>query len=180
MACKITSTKRHSAAFTLVELMIASSLGVLGTAAVLSFILFSARSTAALDNYFDLNLKTQLAMDKMSQQIRQVKKLTACSTTNLTFRDYDYGVLRYNYNPVRQELTRTKNGETQTLLTGCNSLQFSLFQRTPLSNTFQAHSTATSTNTKAIQFSWNCSRSAARGQANTESMRSAVVVIRDK
>ena len=160
--------------------MIASTLGVLGVAAFISYLIFSARSCNALDNYFDLNLKTQLAVDQMSRQIRQVQSLTACSTTNLTFKDYDGGVLRYNYNPVRQVLTRTKNGVTQTLLTGCNSLQFSLFQRTPLSNTFQAHSTATSTNTKAIQFSWNCSRSASRGQANTESMRSAAVVIRDK
>lgn len=180
MACKITFTKRRSAAFTLVELMVASGLGVLGTAALFSFILFSARSTAALDNYFDLDLKTQLAMDQMSQQIRQVQKLTACSTTNLTFQDYDGVALQFNYNPVAQVLTRTKNGTTNTLLTGCNSLQFSLFQRTPLSNTFQAYSTATSTNTKAIQFTWNCSRSVARDQTNNESMRSATVVIRGK
>jgi hypothetical protein len=47
-------------------------------------LLFSVRSTAALDSYFDLDLKTQLAVDKMSQQIRRVQKLTACPTTNLT------------------------------------------------------------------------------------------------
>jgi len=180
MASKITFTNQHCAAFTLTELMIAAALGVLGMAAVLSYIVFSARSTAALDNYFDLNLHTQLAVDQISQQIRQVQKLTACSTTNLTFQDYDGDVLEYNYDPVGQVLTRTKNGARQTLLTGCNSLQFSLYQRTPLSNTFEAYSTSTSTNTKVIQLSWNSFRSAGVGQTNTEGTASALVVIRDK
>jgi type II secretory pathway pseudopilin PulG len=180
MASKTTFTKQRSAAFTLVELMIATALGVLGTAAVVSYIIFSARSTAALDNYFDLNLHTQLVVDQMSQQIRQVQKLTACSTTNLTFQDYDGGVLQYNYDPVGQVLTRSKNGARQTLLTGCSSLQFSLYQRTPLSNTFEAYSASTSTNTKVIQLSWNCFRSTGEGRTNTEGAASALVVIRDK
>jgi prepilin-type N-terminal cleavage/methylation domain-containing protein len=180
MASTTTCTKPRSAAFTLVELMIATALGALGAAAVLSYILFSARSSAALDNYFDLNLKTQLAVDRLSQQIRQVQKLTACSTTNLTFQDYDGGALKYNYDRAAQMLTRTKNGAQDTLLTGCKSLQFSLFQRTPLSNTFQACSTATATNAKVIQISWNCTRSSSLGQTNSEGMKSALVVIRDK
>jgi type II secretory pathway pseudopilin PulG len=180
MASRITCTKQRSGAFTLVELMIATALGVLGTAAVLSYIVFSARSCNALDNYFDLNLKTQLAVDQVSQQIRQAQKLTACSITNLTFQDYDGGVLQFNYDPVGQVLTRTKNGVRQTLLTGCNSLQFSLYQRTPLSNTFEAYSTSTSTNTKVVQFSWNCFRSAGGGRTNTQGTASALVVIRDK
>ena len=180
MACKITFTKQRSAAFSLVELMVAGTLGVLGMAAFLSYIVFSARSTAALDNYFDLNLHTQLAVDQMSQQIRQVQKLTACSTTNLTFQDYDGSVLEYNYDPVGQVLTRTKNGARQTLLTGCNSLQFSLYQRTPLSNTFEAYSTSTSTNTKVIQIAWNSFRVAGVGQTNTEGADAALVVIRNK
>jgi type II secretory pathway pseudopilin PulG len=180
MASRITYTRQRSAAFTLVELMIATALGLLGTAAVLSYILFSARSTAALENYFDLNLHTQLAVDQMSQQIRQVQKLIACSTTNLTFQDCDGGVLEYNYDPVGQVLTRTKNSARQTLLTGCSSLQFSLYQRTPLSNTFEAYSTSTSTNTKVIQLSWNCFRSAGVGRTNTQGTASALVVIRDR
>jgi hypothetical protein len=180
MVSKITFTKKRSAAFTLVELMVASGLGVMVAAAVLSFMLFGARSSAALDNYFDLDLKTQMASDKMSQQIRQVQKLTAFSTNNLTFIDNDGGTLRYDYDPVTQVLTRTKNGAIQTLLTGCKSLQFSIFQRTPASNSFLPYSTSTSTNTKAIQLTWNCSRSGPLGQTNTESMQSGMVVIRDK
>ena len=180
MVCKITSTKKAAAAFTFIELMVASALGLLGTAAFLSFMLFFARSSAALGNYFDLDLKTQLAVDKMSQQIRQVQKLTACSTTNLTFQDYDGVSLQYNYDPTAQVLTRTKNGAQETLLTGCNSLQFALFQRTPASNSFQPFSTGTSTNTKAIQLTWSCSRTLALGQVNTEGMKSAMIVIRDK
>jgi type II secretory pathway pseudopilin PulG len=180
MACKTTCTKRRAAAFTLVEMLIATGLGVMGTAAVFSFILFSARSTAALDNYFDLDLKTQQAADQMSQQIRQVQKLTACSTNSLTFLDNDGGTLQFNYDPVARVLSRAKNGVTNTLLTGCYSLQFSVFQRTPASNTFLPYSTATSSSAKVIQLTWNCSRAVALGRTNTESMQSGMVVIRDK
>jgi Tfp pilus assembly protein PilW len=180
MVSKITLTRKRSSAFTLVELMVASGLGVLVAATVFSFILFGARSSAALDNYFDLDLKTQLAADKMSQQIRQVRKLTACSTNSLTFQDNDGGTLQYTYDPVARVLTRTKNGATETLLTGCNSFQFSVFQRTPASNSFQPYPTGISTNTKVIQLNWNCSRSGALGQTNTESMQSGMVVIRAK
>jgi hypothetical protein len=186
MACRITSTSPQApiasriAAFTLVELMVATGVFSLMGLMVLSFTFFSNRSFVSLTNYVDLDQKTQLALDKMSQQIRQVNSLTSYSSTNLVFQDYDGGTLSYTYNPNTQLLTRSKNSTSETLLTGCNSLQFSIFQRTPSNGTFQPFSTTDASSTKVIELTWNCSRKIFGSSANTECMQSAKVVIRRK
>ncbi len=180
MVCKITSTKK-CAAFTLMEFMVASVAGIIFLTAFMMFFWFSNRSFASLTNYLDLDQATQVTLDKMSREIRQVNKLTACSSTNLTFEDYDGGTLQYTYDPGARTVTRNKgNTNTTTLLTSCDSLQFSIFQRTPDTNTFQPVSTSTVTNTKVIELTWNCSRTILGGKVNTESMQSAKVVIRKK
>ena len=55
--------------------------------------------------------------------------LPNAASTNLTFQDFDGGTLSYTYDPNQQVLTRTKDSTSETLLTGCDSLQFSIFQR---------------------------------------------------
>src|SRR5262245_58119731 len=126
MDFKTTCINRRNSAFTLVELMVAIAVGMVVMAGVMSFLFFSSRSFIALGNYLDLDQRTQLALDKMSREIRQVHKLTSYASTNLTFEDAD-GPLSYTYNPTKQVLTRTKGGVTETLLTGCDSLQFSIY-----------------------------------------------------
>src|SRR5207245_1214502 len=120
------------------------------------------------------------ALDRMSRDIRQVNSLTSYASNSLTFQDYDGATLQFAYNSDSQTLTRTKSGATETLLTGCNSLQFSIFQRTPSNATFQPYSSSTVTNTKAIELTWNCSRKIMGSSANNESMQSAIVVMRKK
>src|SRR6185503_1092886 len=181
MAFKITFTSKRRAAFTLVEFMVASVLTIIVLGAVLSFFLFSSRSFVALNNYVDLDQQTQLALDKMSREIRQVNMLTSYSpTNNLTFQDYDGATLQYVYSPTARTLTRTKGGVNQTLLTGCDSIQFAVFQRTPSNDTFLPWTTTAVTNTKVVELTWNCSRTIMGSKVNTESMQSAKVVIRKK
>jgi hypothetical protein len=180
MDCKIISTKRSQAAFTLVELAVTCVSGLGLIAGLLSAFLFSSRSFASLTNYLELDQKTQVALDKMSREIRQVNRLTAYSSTNLTFEDYDLAALQYRYDATAQTLSRIKGGTTETLLTGCDSLRFSIFQRTPNTNTFQPFTTTTATNAKAIELTWNCSRQILGSKANNESMQSAMIVIRKK
>src|SRR5215510_8897315 len=135
MDCKITSTKK-SAAFTLVEMMVALGSGLIVLTALTLVFFFSNRSFASLTNYLDLDQKTQVALDKMSREIRQVNRLTGYTTNVLTFEDFDLRPLQYIYSPDAQTLTRLKGTSREVLLTGCNALQFSIFQRTPNTNTF--------------------------------------------
>lgn len=167
--------------------MVATALASLVVLAMTAFTLYLSRSYVALTNYSDLDERGQLAVDKFTQQVRQVKQLTSYSTNasgfiqSLTFQDYDSSTLIFAYDPSAQTLCRIKGGSTNVLLNGCNSLSFSLFQRNPQPFTFDAVSTAVATNCKLVQITWTCSRDVLHGdRRNTESVESAKVVLRQK
>jgi Tfp pilus assembly protein PilW len=183
MASKTTSGNGARAAFTLVEAMVAMGIGVMACAAILSFWGFTSRSLAAMANYADMDRRNQLTLDTLTQQIRQVNQLTnyVMSTngtiTSLTFQDYDNDSLTFAYSPGTRQLTRTKAGATSTLLTDCQSLAFSIYQRNVQSNTFDAVTTANATNCKLVEVTWVCSKPLA-GRANTEAMQTTKITIR--
>ena len=157
-----------------------AGIGAILLVAIASLVAYTGRSFAAIANYADLDKASRNALDLMSQQIRQTNKLKTGTDTRLVFEDYDGNPLTYNYDAAHQQLTRTKGGNSETLLTGCDSLKFSIFQRTPSNNTFLPYPTSNVTNTKVIELTWNCTRSCLSTKANTESMESAKIVIRKK
>src|SRR4051794_37513145 len=114
--------QRKTQAFTLVEMCVAVGISMLLVGALGSFSYFMSRSCASMTNYAVMDKQGQLALDKFTQQVRQVQKLTAYSPTNstpvtsLTFLDYDGGTLRFTYNSDAQTLTRTKGSVSETLL----------------------------------------------------------------
>jgi hypothetical protein len=77
-------------------------------------------------------------------------------------------------------LIRTKGPESTSLLTGCDTLQFFIFQRTPISNKFEPYPTTSVASAKLVELRWNCSRDIMGTKANTESMQSAIISIRQK
>ena len=168
-----------NAAFTLFELMVASSLGLLMATVLLALSLFCSRSFAAIANYVSLDQASQLALDKMSREIRQAHKLTAYSPTSLTFDDVDGKVLQFTYDPDSRTLLRISEGQTNALLPGCDSLSFSIFQRTPKEGTFDCYDPASVTDTKLIQVTWKCSRSILGAKVNTESVQSSKITLRN-
>jgi prepilin-type N-terminal cleavage/methylation domain-containing protein len=177
------SGKKSTSAFTLVEMIMAVAIGSLVLLAMTSFSLYSSRSLLAITNYQDLDQQSQLALDKFSKQVRQVKQLTSYSTNGssiigLTFQDFDDAALTFTYDSGAKTLTRIKSGISKVYLTGCDSLQFQIFQRTPLCNTFDCVSTATATNCKLVEVTWSCSRRNPQMAINSQSMQSAKVCIR--
>jgi len=177
------SGKRSTSAFTLVEMMVALGIGSLVLLAMTSFSFYSSRSLLAITNYQDLDQQSQLALDKFSKQVRQVKQLNSFSTsgsviTSLTFQDYDDAPLTFTYDSGAKTLSRIKNGVSKTYLTGCDSLQFQIFQRTPVSNSFDCVTTATAANCKLVEVTWSCSRSNPQMAVNSQSVQSAKVCIR--
>src|SRR6185436_2506052 len=117
MECTITSgrrNKRARSALTLVEVMVAMTLGTMTIGAVMSFSIFGARSFVAMGNYVDLDRKSRNTLDTMSKDIRQAVKCATngFSTTNLALQMADPTsgqsyTLTYNYNPDGQKLKRT-------------------------------------------------------------------------
>jgi Tfp pilus assembly protein PilW len=171
--------RRPVAAFTLLEVMIASALALVAMAAVGSFSWFSSRSFVAMTNYVELDQNSQFALDKMSREIRQAHRLDTYSPTSLTFVDAENNPLTFTYDADARTLSRVSGGQTNILLTGCDFLQFSKYQHTAISNTFDAYEPAYVTNTKMIQVSWVCSRKILGAKVNTESVQSAKIALRN-
>lgn len=171
----------------LVELMVATSLGSVVLAAVMALTVYSARSFAAVSNYVDLDMKSRNALDKMSQEIRQADGLTTFTTNQLVFSGTDpvtssAYTLTYSYNSGAATLTRQKSSEaqSQTLLTQCSALTWSMYQRNMTNGTDQPIPTSDVSQCKLIKLTWICSRSILGKSLNTESVQSAEIVIRKK
>ena len=182
MDSKITYTSpRRKAAYTLIEVMVASALGLLTVTVVAMLFWFSSRSFAATANYVALDQNSQLALDKMSREVRQARKLVGYSSTSLNLLDVDNNPLEFVWDKDSRRLMRISGDQTNTLLTGCDFLQFSKYQRNTISNTFDAVETAVVTNTKLIQVSWTCSRKifGATVNTNTESVQSSKITLRN-
>ena len=184
MVFKITSIKRlrekRRAGMTLVELMV--SVGICGIVLVglAALIFYTGRSFAAMANYVDLDAKSRNALDTMSREIRQTKRVITGNSTNLVFEDFDGLNLEYSYDAGARTLTRRKDGvaDPEPLLTECNFLEFSMYQRNPISGAYNQYATANEATCKLIQLRWVCSRDLIVARRNTESVQSAKIVIR--
>ena len=182
---KIINTRRgkrfsSQAGFTLVEFMIAVGLAALFATVLVSITLTTGRSFAEIVNYVDLDNYNRIALDNISREVRQVNFLATYDATHLSFVDNDNQPLTYEYVPASGTLTRTKNGATTLLLRGCDSMQFTLYQRSPVTNSFDLIPVTEATNCKVISITWTCSRSLLRLRANTEAAQAAKIVIRNK
>jgi Tfp pilus assembly protein PilW len=177
--------------FTLVEMMVA--LGV-GTAVVGSLVTLSITTSwnyTATANYVQMDDQSRTALDKIGKEIRNSTALlsfTSGSAQTLVFTNAnasDSMMLSYNHGMLRM----SKPGQaTVTLLTGCDSFSFSLFNRVPLVNgtafTFYASTNAAGTVdptiTKVVNMTWKCSRSILGSKLNTEIVQTAQIVLRNK
>lgn len=186
MCGKLTLLRRQ-AGMTLPEMMFTLMVGSILGAAVLSFSLYAGKSFAGLTNYVDLEQKSQIALDNMTREVRQVNRVLSFGTTTLrgqvitntiTFEDSDGENLAYTF--TGDILVRSKFGVDRVLLTNCDYLTFQVFQRNPIAGEWDQWSTSVATNTKLISVSWVCSRNILGNRMNTESVQTAKVVIRKK
>ena len=181
MVCKITSTSRKARVVlgaTLVETLMTVGIAGILLAVLASLTMFSGRSFLAFFNYADLNDKNRLTMDTMTRDLRECNRVTACTASRLDIQDADGTTITYNYSQGAGTLTRTQNGVSRTLVTGCDTLTFNLGTRNPIGGTFAVVSTADVNLAKVVNVSWNCSRTILGIRANTESVQTARIVIR--
>jgi hypothetical protein len=161
------------------EMVIALGVGSIVLTILAALSSYTARSFAGLANYTDLDRASRSALDTMSQQIRQTRRLTEGATNRLVFEDSDGGTLQFFYDAGAKTLRRTKNGAaSKVLLTNCKQLTFSMYQRNPVGGTYDVYPAATPATCKLIQLKWTCSRDMLKADANTESVQSSKIVIR--
>ena len=77
--------RKGQAAFTLVEVMVSSALGLMVVTVVAMLSFFSSRSFVAMTNYTDLNMASEVVLDKMSREIARRGKSRRTPLTALPF-----------------------------------------------------------------------------------------------
>ncbi len=165
--------------FTLSEYMVGIGVGLLVTLTVVPLSIFSGRTFAALANYSELNAAGTRALDSITRDVRQAVALTEFTSTRLTLNmGSNQPVLVYAYDPAQRTLMRQQGTNSEVLLWGCDSLLFSIYQRTAISNSFDQAEATTPARAKVLKANWTCSRRVPGGSLNTESDQSARVVIR--
>jgi hypothetical protein len=153
--------------------------------ALLTSSVYSSRSFAALENYVDLEQKSQNALDIMTKEIRQTIALSNYYTrtingkyvTNvLSFTDFDGQPLTYSY--TNSTLVRQKGGQDTMLLKNVDFLTFQVYQRNPVGGTYDQFTTSNAAVCKLVSVSWICTRTILGSKMNSESVQTAKIVIR--
>ena len=166
---------------TLVELLMAISVGgvLLGSLAALT--VYTGRSLAGIVSYVDLDRESRHTLDLLTSEVRQADGVLYSSINQLVITNKLTGsIISYTYNPNRQTLIRTNGASVTTNLTGCEAFNFTYYMDVTVSNSFSqfAQYVATGTNNlRMIQASWQCYRSV-MGHRETESVQSAKILIR--
>jgi Tfp pilus assembly protein PilW len=173
--------RRAQRAFTLGELMVATSISVFVLATVMVSFVVISRSFSALGNYADLDRQSRNTLDVMARDIRQTGGLTNWTSTNLSFTNLDGQALIYSYDPNAQVLSYTNGstGQSSVLLSNCASVTFSIFQRTPTNGPICFCVASNAYAAKGIMMSFTCVRTNYLGLTDSESSQTASIIMRN-
>lgn len=164
---------------TLAEYMVGLGVSGIVLTAVVALSLYYAHSFASMANYTDMNADSTRALDRMTSEIRKADYLLSYDPQQLVFHDGPgKPPLVFAYQPDRRTVLRVQGAETNVLLSDCDSLRFTIFQRTPKAGTYDQYPVAVVTNCKVVQVEWSSSRSLLAAKANTEEVQSAKIVLR--
>jgi prepilin-type N-terminal cleavage/methylation domain-containing protein len=183
----IKSVARAKQAWTLVEMMVAVAIFSLCGLTLMGLYMFSVKSMASMYSYALLDAANRQAMDQLTREIRQAKKVLSFSTNSITLRTADTNgvdgpAVTYLFSPGAKKMLRTsEDGTTTTLLDNCSLLSFQLYTRCPISNTFGIFPVATNNwqqTVKVLQLTWKTSIIQPSGIANSENVQTARIVLR--
>jgi Tfp pilus assembly protein PilW len=175
----IKTAQNKRGAFTLMEVLVASGVAGIVVIVIATLALFTSRSFVAATNYTDMALSSRMALDNISRNIRQARPVTACTSNSISLIDANGSNVQYLFSPSSRTLLSVSGGVTNTYLTGCNTLQFWIYQRTPISNQFACYNPASVTNAKLVQVTWSCSRQILGANVNNEVVESASICLRN-
>jgi len=166
---------------TLTEMIVAMAISSLVLLVVSMTYVNSSVSFAAMGNYIMMDHASRNAIDRMTRDIRKAKDLISFSTNQLVFKYSGTTNLVYSFDSQSGNLTEWKTGDSKTnnLLSGCASLQFSIYHNIPQAGgTFS--SASSSSQGKAIRVAWKCTRVVFGHRIATEDMQQGLIVIRNK
>jgi Tfp pilus assembly protein PilW len=174
----IRSPKQRICGLSLLETLIAVALSALLFATIMALSSYTARSFAAISNYVALDRGSRHALDRLTMMIRESDGVTDFATNRIRL-SYHGEPLIYSYHADSRTLNETFRGETDVLLSDCESFVFGIFQRNTVAGSYDQYPAALDeTEAKIVQVSWICSRKLINKLVNTESIQSAKIVIR--
>ena len=173
--------KTHSKnfGFSLVEVLITLSISSILFIAVISFVMFASKSLTSILNYGDMNVKTRIAIDTISSDVRQCNSVLSSTTNKLKLENNDGLPIIYHWDNNTKFLTRSYKGSVKVLLRKCDEFNFWFNQKNSLSDEVDIQ-TSSLQSVKIISFSWKCSRSIVGVKLNTSEFQSARIVIRER
>jgi Tfp pilus assembly protein PilW len=186
MECRATSingiarSRRSLAGETLSSTLIGLMMAGMLLCALGVVYLFASRSFASLNDLIDLDSSSRLALDKISRDIRQADRLSACTSNVLTLQ-FGTNNLIYQWSPDAKTLTRRfANEPSKTILRDCNFLRYDIFRRNLTNGSYDYYPAAVATNTKVVQVTLGCSRTVLGRSSGTSGFQSAKIVIRNQ
>lgn len=171
---------------TLTELLVGMGIGSIILTVVALFTVFGARSFVSLGNYSALDQQSRLGIDQMTRELRQATALvkTNASPKGLVFTNATKGItVNYYLTSSTKELWAKYSNEAnpRRLLTGCDSWDFELWQRTPTTNDNVFFPASTPSSCKLVNMTWKCSRSVGgTKRQNTETIQTTLIVLRNQ
>ena len=169
---------RTKGGWALAEGMVALTVGITFLVSLTVIFVNCSMSFAEVGNYVNMDRNSRNALDRMTRNIRSAKSLTSFDPAALVFNYDTAGTtnLAYRYDAstgyVIEEWTVAGTTTTTALLSGCNSLTFSLYDR-------DLNPTTDASSGKAISIAWQCSGTVIN-RTNTEYMQQAQIVIRNQ
>lgn len=114
--------------FSLVEVMVATSLGMLVAGAIFSSFLFVARSSVSIINYAEMNSESRSGLEIFGRDIRSARAISSgFSTTGFTITRFDGNTVRYVYRSTdtAKPLVRiSSSGDETVIMEGVEDLNF--------------------------------------------------------
>ncbi|HEX7860851.1 MAG TPA: prepilin-type N-terminal cleavage/methylation domain-containing protein [Verrucomicrobiae bacterium] len=173
-------TKKTRSAYTLIELMIGSTLGAIALALVLGATFYTGRTMASLTDSVNLAIQSRSMIDRMSQKIRQAEDVTAFQPHEITVVVGGTN-LTYRYQSNTKRLLEIENSSTNTVLENCTQLRFELYRRNPITNSFdQFPADNTVSEAKLVRVSWTCETQGIGQSTGASELVSSKIVLRSK
>lgn len=189
--------RRHprTRGFTLVELIVSSTLSGIVLAGVLSAVLMITRSGYLLNNYMEMEQQARTALETFAVDARVTDSVTwsrasdsePLSAITLT-PPADSGApipVTYTYSAAAGTLSRTASGATRVLMSGIESLSFTAYKYAEPGTHIAIDASASTltslqNNTKMVQISLSAVRSRSALADATNNVVSARYVLRNK
>jgi prepilin-type N-terminal cleavage/methylation domain-containing protein len=176
---------KRTGGWTLLEMMIAVTIFSIAGAAVGSAYLFGLRSFQALSNYSILDQQNRKALDILTREVRQARRVEFKNDDTLVLKDGNYDTITYKFDSNTDQFTRTMNMNTEVLLEDCSLIKFVMATRVPNTNVLNDanfytdyYETSDVNEAKVLNLTWKTRRELPNGVGQSENIQTARIVVR--